>query len=85
MALKHIKKNMKIGKANEGLKGGFEGQKVMNVKISSFFLMLGPFGTNYYGKSVFSIFKVVKAKKAAIVAINTKLHSGTSGYPKLFF
>ena len=46
---------------------------------------LGPFGTNYYGFSVFSIFKVVKAKKATIVAKYTKLHSGASGYPKLLF
>ena len=66
---------------NEGHKGQFEDHKVMNMKIS-------PHGWDHLVPIIMEIpyfksFKVVKAKKAATVTRNTKLHSGTSGNPKL--
>ena len=67
------------------IKADLKARKWWMWKFYHFSSWLAPCGTNYYGKSVFSIFKVVKAKKATTVARNTKLHSDASGYPKLLW
>ena len=60
-------------------------------KLNNFFTSLGSFGVFYSQISLFLSFKAIKAKKAALVAGNAKLHWGIflgskwpSYHPKVF-
>ena len=69
-------------KANEGLKGHFEGQRSQVQKINDFSLSLGLLGISNHVISVFWSFKAIKAKKAAPLARKAKSHKSTPNYSK---
>ena len=55
MASRDIKKSVKIEKGHEGHRGQFKGQKVLNIRIVSFFLIVETIWYQLLWK--FSIFK----------------------------
>ena len=84
MALKSIKNPIRTEKGHQRfVKANIKAREPKIWKCNNFSLCLGPFGVNYNGNSVFWSFKVIKAKKAATVAINSNLHSSASNYPKV--
>ena len=74
MASLGIKDLKKYIKADEGWKVQIKGQRVKLWKYHNFLTSLGSFGVIYSQISLFLSFKVIKAKKAALVAENAKLH-----------
>ena len=58
------------------MKAKTKGRESSVPKLNIFFTSLGSFGVFYSQISVFLSFKAIKAKKAALVAGNTKLHWG---------
>ena len=65
----------KLLKADEGRKVQIKGQRVKKRKFHNSLTSLGSFDVIYSHFSLFLSFKVIKAKKAALVAENAKLHS----------
>ena len=61
-------------KAKKGCKGHFKGQRVKKQKNIDFITFLWSFGVKNEEDSVFWRFKVIKAKKATLVARKAKLH-----------
>ena len=58
----------KMKKANEGREGQTKAREWPNTKFQIFFTFLGSLGVFYCMISIFLNFKVVKAKKAALLA-----------------
>ena len=63
-------------KANEGHKDKAKAKGWNFCKSYNSFVPLASLDVNYCQVSLFSTFKVKKVKKAALVAINTKLQTG---------
>ena len=67
------------------MKAKTKGRESSVPKLNIFFTSLGSFGVFYSQISVFLSFKAIKAKKAALVAGNAKLHWGIFLNSKWFF
>ncbi len=57
------------------VKAKTKAREPLKSKLNIFFISLRSFGVFYLHISVFLSFKAIKAKKAALVAENAKLHS----------
>ena len=57
------------------MKAKTKAREPLKSKLNNFFISLQSFGVFYLHISVFLSFKAIKAKKATLVAENTKLHS----------
>ena len=63
-------------KANKGREGQTKARESTMPKFYHFFISTGPLGILYSQIWLFLNFKAIKAKKAALVARNTKLQTG---------
>ena len=63
-------------KANKGREGQTKARESTMPKFYHFFISTGPLGILYSQIWLFLSFKAIKAKKAALVAKNTKLQMG---------
>ena len=69
---RHQEDHRILKKANKGYKGHFRGQSVKKWKNIDFIAFLWSFGVKNEEDSVFWCFKVIKAKKATLVARKAK-------------
>ena len=58
----------KLYKADKGRKGKIKGQGLENLNFDLFFMSLRSFSVDYAQMSLFSSFKVIKVKKATLIA-----------------
>ena len=66
----------KLQKADEGRKGQIKDCGLEKSNFDNFFMSLWSFGVDYAQISLFSSFKVIKVKKATLIAELAFLHIG---------
>ena len=73
----------KLEKDDEGRKGQIKGQGLENSNIDNFFMSLWSFGVDNAHISLFFSFKVIKVKKAALIAGAAFLQMGLFIFSKV--